>query len=79
MAISKGFLHDKYSVPILKKKHNLPVLVILSRHVRAIVYQELYDITMAFPVVFGLGQEYYRSLLYKSYSVVVKKTLKIQI
>ena len=50
MAISKGFLHDKYSVPILKKKHNLPVLVILSRHVRAIVYQELYDITMAFPV-----------------------------
>ena len=78
MAISKGFLHDKYSFQILNE-HNLPVLVILSRHVRAIVYQELYDITVAFPEVFGLEKEYYRSLLYKSYSVVVKKTLKIQI
>ena len=42
-------VRDKYSFQSL---NTIPILVILSCHIRAIVYQELYDITVAFPVVF---------------------------
>ena len=40
-------VRDKYSFQSL---NTIPILVILSCHIRAIVYQELYDITVAFPV-----------------------------
>ena len=50
--------HDKYMKNAWKiqfskfESHTIPILVILSCHIRAIVYQELYDITMALPVAF---------------------------
>ena len=52
IAISNGFLHWKWvSLLVWYKQLRLPILVVLFGHIWAIVYQELYDITMSFPSI----------------------------
>ena len=53
IAISNGFLHWKWVFLLVwYKQLRLPILVVLFGHIWAIVYQELYDITMPFPNTF---------------------------